>query len=654
MIKDYSNVPADKRIVNDTENDVTFNIRDKWVMVPVTIPAKDTLSVTATTSEDLAILHAQCEELNLPLEVEGPDITDIVVNLTPDIREGEENSKAQAIIATLSLSGGTEPAVYTIEGPDAEKFTIEDNIVKAAEDLTEGTYSLTFSVVDIYDETYTETDEITVLPAYPEITDVTTQVTESIREGETNAQTNSVIATLGAEGGTQPYTFSLAETDDYAKFKIEGTQLKANENLTEGTYNVTIVCTDSVAKTFEKALEVTVLEAYPEITTLDVEVTPDLRAGKPNTDVGATVGMITVEGGTEPIELTLTGANQANFEIQDKEIKVKDMALAQGTYNITVVATDTNSKVKEKAVQLDVAEAFAEITSIKVTKTQDLREGEANVQADSVVATLSTVGGTEPFVYSLSGTDAESFKVDGDKIKVNTTPLVEKTYEITITVIDKNLETLNAPTTIEVQAAYPEITTFTISPEVGLIEGNENVQADAVVATLSTDGGTADYVYSFKEDAENGKDNAKFKIDGTNVKVNTTPLETGDYKIAMTVTDAHNKTKDQNATISVAAPEVTELNADITPDLQEGNPNVDAGATIATLSTVGGIAPYTYELNVDEVNGANNDSFVIAGDKLNVGETPLTEGTYKVSVKVTDKNDKTATKNLDISVIASA
>lgn len=458
MIKDYSQLPANKRIVNDKDEDITISLRDKCIMVPVTIKVNESLSVKATTSEDLALINKQCEEFELPLEDEGPDITDIVVTITPNIREGEDNSKANATIATLSLKGGTEPVEYTLSGTDADKFILENNIVKAKNDLVEGTYSITLSALDSTKETYSETDEINVLAAYPLITDAT-----------------------------------------------------------------------------------------------------------------------------------------ISFE-------------------------------------------------------SDLREGESNVNTGATVATLTSVGGTQPFTYTISGTDASSFVIAENKLNVGSNPLTAKTYSIEITSTDKNNKTKTVSDTIVVQAAYPEITSFTVSPTGGLEEGNANVQADAVVATMSVEGGSAPITYSLREDASNGVDNASFKVDGSNLKVNTTPLTTKAYKVALTATDTHGKTKDQNATITVTAPNITSLNAQLTSGLEEGNANVAADAKIADLSTTGGIAPYTYSLNTDEVNGVDNASFKVDGTQLKVNTTPLVKKDYKVSLKVTDKNNKTATKNITVSV----
>lgn len=745
MIKDYSQLPANKRIVNDKDEDITISLRDKCIMVPVTIKVNESLSVKATTSEDLALINKQCEEFELPLEDEGPDITDIVVTITPNIREGEDNSKANATIATLSLKGGTEPVEYSLSGTDADKFILEDNIVKAKNDLVEGTYSITLSALDSTKETYSETDEINVLAAYPLITDATISFESDIREGESNAAVGSVVGTIQVVGGTEPFTIQLSGTNS-DKLEVVNNEIKAKQALTEGQYDIEFNITDTNNKTFSKSGSLVVLEAYPLITNVEVNLTQNLREGESNVAANAQIGTIETTGGTSPISYTIEGTNASSFVIDESNLKVGDAALLQGTYNITIKATDTHNKTFSKEVQISVAEAFPVITSIKISKTSNLREGESNVNSGAVVATLQTVGGTEPFVYTLSGTDESSFIIDNASVKVGSAPLTEKTYSITIAVEDANGKTFSAPTTIEVQAAYPEITnvtlsktpnlregesnvntgatvatltsvggtqpfTYTISgtdassfviaenklnvgsnpltaktysieitstdknnktktvsdtivvqaayPEITsftvsstgrLEEGNANVQADAVVATMSVEGGSAPITYSFKEDAVNGADNASFKIDGANLKVKETPLVTKEYKVSLTATDTHGKTKDQNATISVAAPNITSLNAQLTSGLEEGNENVAANAKIADLSTTGGIAPYTYSLNTDEVNGVDNANFKVEGTQLKVNTTPLVKKDYKVSLKVTDKNNKTATKNITVSV----
>lgn len=72
---------------------------------------------------------------------------------------------------------------------------------------------------------------------------------------------------------------------------------------------------------------------------------------------------------------------------------------------------------------------------------------------------------------------------------------------------------------------------------------------------MSAIGGTSSFTYSLEADETNGVDNASFKIEGSDVKVNETPLTEKDYKINVKVTDSKGKTFTNHATISVAAAE---------------------------------------------------------------------------------------------------
>ena len=72
---------------------------------------------------------------------------------------------------------------------------------------------------------------------------------------------------------------------------------------------------------------------------------------------------------------------------------------------------------------------------------------------------------------------------------------------------------------------------------------------------MSAQGGTAPFTYALEDDETNGADNASFKIEGSDVKVNTIPLTEKDYTINVKVTDSKGKTFTNHSTISVAAAE---------------------------------------------------------------------------------------------------
>ena len=102
-------------------------------------------------------------------------------------------------------------------------------------------------------------------------------------------------------------------------------------------------------------------------------------------------------------------------------------------------------------------------------------------------------------------------------------------------------------------AIQPEpITNIDFDTVSGLQEGEENVASGSLIATLNAVGGTAPFTYSFNTDSTAGKDNGLFTIEGDKVKVGTTALTAGNFKISVKVEDVNNKTFINSTIITVA------------------------------------------------------------------------------------------------------
>lgn len=111
------------------------------------------------------------------------------------------------------------------------------------------------------------------------------------------------------------------------------------------------------------------------------------------------------------------------------------------------------------------------------------------------------------------------------------------------------------------------------------------------------------------------------------------------------------RVKHQNVKNNPGDPDITKINADLTPDLKVGEENVASGAVIATLSVEGGTAPVTYAFKTNPTIGADNDKFVIDGDNIKVGADALTEAkTYMLYVEATDSKGKVFDEGFDIPV----
>lgn len=111
------------------------------------------------------------------------------------------------------------------------------------------------------------------------------------------------------------------------------------------------------------------------------------------------------------------------------------------------------------------------------------------------------------------------------------------------------------------------------------------------------------------------------------------------------------RVKHQNVKSNPGDPDITKINANLTPNLKIGEENVASGAVIATLSVEGGTAPVTYAFKTNPTVGADNDKFVIDGDDIKVGADALTEAkTYMLYVEATDSKGKVFDEGFDIPV----
>ena len=111
------------------------------------------------------------------------------------------------------------------------------------------------------------------------------------------------------------------------------------------------------------------------------------------------------------------------------------------------------------------------------------------------------------------------------------------------------------------------------------------------------------------------------------------------------------RVKHQNVKSNPGDPDITKINANLTPNLKIGEENVASGAVIATLSVEGGTAPVTYAFKTHPTVGADNDKFVIDGDDIKVGANALTEAkTYMLYVEATDTKGKVFDEGFDIPV----
>ena len=483
----------------------------------------------------------------------------------------------------------------------------------------------------------------------PAITSFTITPEEGLLEGNANVEVGAVVANMAAQGGTEPYNYVFndgAMGIDNASFEIEGTTIKVKDNpLTK--------VTDSEQKT--RTSNATISVSAPEITGVTVQAFGNLTTP---VNVDSKVADIIVDGGIAPYSYSLASGVGDNdlFKIYEATVEVKTQITEPKVYNITVTATDKNGKTKDGSLALSVSSP--EITSIRGDLAPNLSVGNSNVSSGATVLTMTAEGGTAPITFEFKENGGESadnglFVIDGNKVNVGSSPLTEaKEYQIYIEAKDTYNNIFDEG--FDIPVLDPEITNIQADVTPELQVGDENVASGATVLTMNAEGGTAPFVYTLEENAEAGADNASFVIVDNKVNVGSNALtEAKTYKIYVKVTDSKSKTFVEGFDIPVLDPEITNIQADVTPELQVGDENVASGATVLTMNAEGGTAPFVYTLEENAEAGADNASFVIVDNKVNVGSNALTEAkTYKIYVKVTDSKSKTFVEGFDIPVSA--
>lgn len=206
--------------------------------------------------------------------------------------------------------------------------------------------------------------------------------------------------------------------------------------------------------------------------------------------------------------------------------------------------------------------------------------------------------------------------------------------------------------TMIVRVKRTNIETSTLDITVTPAQGLEiPLNANTVVATLETTGGTAPYTYTLTKGLQ---DNDLFEIDNTNIKSKGQVTEARTYHVIVTVTDNTGIKKSEIVNILIDNPSITAVNVTMTGDIIEGEkPDIDnvrvypisglkapvaVDTKVADIVTTGGSEPYTYTL---PAGISNNDSFKISGSEVLVKKEITEGGSYAVMVKATDKYNKT-------------
>jgi hypothetical protein len=559
------------------------------------------ITITVTDSSSPAQTAAMQFGLNIPVPPPTtPDPTPL--QITPLLPAGVVGSMYSG---SLQVSGGTAPYTWSSSALPAG-LSFANNGVVSGDPTSSGSTSVTFTVSD--SSTPALTQSVTLpLSVTPSSLSINSVKLPSATDGSTYS------TTLSATGGTAPYTWSVSGLP--AGLSIGGNGVISGTPTATGNFSLAITVADSQnpAKTASAILPLSISSTIAPLTITSSAVAP----GTSNRPYSAT---LSATGGNGPYIWSVSGL-PAGLSLIGNGV-ISGTPTATGNFSLAVTVTDSQSPAKTASASLPLS---VTATIAPLTITSNAVAGAISNQPYG--ATLSATGGTAPYTWSVTGLPA-GLSLSGNGV-ISGTPTATGNFSLAVTVTDSQspAKTASATLPLSVTAAIAPltITSTAVAP------GTSN---QSYTATLSATGGTAPYIWSVTGLP------AGLSVGGNGV-ISGTPTATGNFFLAVAVTDSQSPAKTASASLPLS------VTAAIAP-LSITSTAV-AGATSkqpysATLSATGGTAPYTWSVTGLPAGLSLGGNGVIAG-------TPTATGTFSVTATVTDSQSPAKTASATIPLV---
>ncbi len=588
-------------------------------------------AVTANIGNQLPTLpathngYAFVKSTTLPVEVIPPlNSAPIFTEGVNTIRTVAENTAAGVnigdVVAATDQDANTT-LTYTLSGTDAASFDIDSTNgqlkTKSALDFeTKNAYSVTLTVSDgLGTDTIAVTINISNVneaPIFAANSPTTHTVPENTAAGE---NIGTAYSATDVDGDT--LTFSLSGPDASA-YDIDSStgQLKTKAALdyeTKTSYSITITASDdTLADTITVTINITdvdenIAPVFTEGSTATRSIVENTAA---NINIGTAVSATDADNDT--LTYTLGGTDAAAFDIDGTTGQLKTKAAldyeTKTSYSITITASDdTLADTITVTINItDIDENIAPVFTEGSTATRSIAENTAS-DVNIGTAVSATDADINTLTYTLGGTDAAAFDIDGTtgqlKTKASLDYETKTSYSVTITVSDgKATDSITVTINItDIDESVPNRAPVFTAGTSTTRSIAENTPAGANIGTAvsatDADGNTLSYKLS-------GRDASAFNIDNSIGQLKTKSAldyETKRvYSITITVSDG-SLTDTINVTISVTDVEETIVIIDTDETRQDQEPDTQQDNTLMPDANLRAAVRTALELDDDDV-----------------------------------------------------
>ena len=613
-----------------------------------------------TTNHDVVITVTDEDEVGNAPAFTSPDSASVAENQTMAYTAMTTDADAGDTV-NYSLSGGADAARFTIdettgvvsfrEAPDfeapgdADGDNVYDIIVTAADGINETTQDVAITVTDVNDNTPSFTSPASASVAENQTLAYTAEATDADADDTLSYRLSGTDAALFTIDGTTGVV-SFREAPDFED---------AGDTGGDNVYNITVTATDGNNDTSQD-VAITVTNANDNSPSFTSPATASVAENQ--TDAYTAIAE---DADNDALTYSLSGTDAGLFTINATtgEVRFTDApdfempgdANRDNDYEIIVTASDGATTDATRAVTITVTDED-EVGNAPAFTSPDSASVEEN-QTTAYTAEATDADG-DPLSYSLSGTDASLFTIDGTTGVVSfiEAPDFEdagdtggdNVYNITVTATDGINDTPQdvAITVTDVNDNTPSFT----SPDSVSVAENQMLAYTAIAE--DGDGDTLTYSLS-------GTDAARFTIDPATGAVSfiaspdfENPDDAGGnnvYDITVTASDDDNST---NHDVTITVTNENDNDPIFTSGLCAGvaeNQNAD-NVVYTAMATDADEDPLTYSLSgtdaarftIDPATGAVR--FIASPDFENPGDVGG-NNVYDITVTASDDTNET-------------